>query len=467
MSAAILVIEDEAVLAKNILLYLQRLGYEVEHAATGEEGLERMGTFRPEVVVLDFQLPDINGLEVMQRIRREDNRSKVIIITGHGSEQVAVDAMKAGAYDYLSKPIVLETLRLVVDKAVSEVRLTDELTYYRTREARESGLDRLIGNSAAMTALKRLIRQVIESDYIVSDGHLPAVLISGATGTGKQLIARAVHFEGPRREAPFVELNCAAIPAHLLEAELFGYERGAFTDAKERKPGLIETAGQGTLFLDEISDLDLALQSKLLKLLEDRTMRRLGSVREQKTSTRFIATTNRNLEQLAREGKFRADLYFRLRIIQLEAPALAGRADDIALLAHHFLALHGLRYGKPQLRLAPQALGALQMHSWPGNVRELRNIVEQAVVLAQGDTIDADALAALASSAPAQTAKGTSDEPPGLLSPAGISLGQVERDLLLQALSQTGWNVTRAAKLLGITRDTLRYRMEKFGLRAP
>jgi len=467
MSAAILVIEDEAVLARNIRVYLQRLGYEVEHAATGEEALERMGTFRPEVIVLDFQLPDIDGLEVMQRIRREDNRSKVIFITGHGSEQVAVDAMKAGAYDYLSKPIVLETLRVVVDKAVSEVRLTDELTYYRTREARESGLDRLIGDSAAMMALKQLIRQVIESDYRVSDGHLPAILISGATGTGKQLIARAVHFEGPRREAPFVELNCAAIPAHLLEAELFGYERGAFTGAPERKPGLIETADQGTLFLDEISDLDLALQSKLLKLLEDRAVRRLGSAREQKTNTRFIATTNRDLEQLAREGKFRADLYFRLRIIQLEAPALAGRADDIALLAHHFLALHGLRYGKPQLRLAPQALGALQMHSWPGNVRELRNIVEQAVALAQGDTIDADAFAALASSGPAQAASGASAEPPVQLSPAGISLGQVERDLLLQALSQTGWNVTRAAKLLGITRDTLRYRMEKFGLRAP
>jgi DNA-binding NtrC family response regulator len=462
MPTSILVVEDEAILGKNICRYLERHGYEAVPATSGEEGLARLDDLRPDIVVLDFNLPGMDGLDVLRRIRATDRRIRVVIITGHGSERVAVDAMKAGAYEYLSKPIVLESLRIVVDKAVAEMRLSDELDYYRSRDARGSAL--LVGRSPAMVRLRSLIEQVVEADRKVTDGHLPAVLVTGPTGTGKELIARAIHFDGPRRDAPFVEVNCAAIPGQLLEAELFGYERGAFTDAKDRKPGLIETADHGTLFLDEIGDLDLALQAKLLKVIEDRRVRRLGSVRDQHSGARIVAAANRDLERLVQEGRFRADLFFRLRIIHVEAPPLAARGEDIELLAEHFLGLHARRYGRPGLRFAPEALEALRAHAWPGNVRELRNVVEQAVVLARGDVLSAEAFPALSA---ADGRRAAADDSTVTLPPSGLTLGRVERELLSQALAQSGWNITRAARLLGITRDTLRYRMEKFSLRPP
>lgn len=470
MTHPVLVIEDEAVLAKNIRTYLQRHGYEVDVAESGEVGLAKYESFRPEVLILDFNLPGVNGLDVLREVQRKDKQSKVIIITGHGSEQIAVDAMKAGAYDYLSKPVVLEKLKLVIDKAVGEGQREGELTYYRNKEASESGLDKLVGTSRSMLTLKRLIRQVLDADYSLADSDLPAVLITGETGTGKELVARALHFDGPRKERPFVELNCAAIPAHLLEAELFGYERGAFTDAKERKLGLVETAEGGTLFLDEIGELDLAVQVKLLKLLEDKTVRRLGSVREQTTNVRIIAATNKDLETLVREGKFRADLFFRLRIISIQTPSLRSRREDVAVLADKFLALHAKRYGKSGLSLSAEAKQALELHNWPGNVRELRNTIEQCVVMARGDAISANHLgltateqASEASAAPAPRM----DRNGITIPPNTLNLTQVEREMLVQALQQTGWNVTRAARLLGITRDTLRYRLEKYSLQPP
>ena len=470
MSYATLIVEDEATLAKNMKVYLERYGYDVRIAGSGEEGLKQLDEFLPEVVILDFNLPGIDGLQTLARICERDPRIKVIIITGHGSEQVAVDAMKAGAHDYLTKPLVLGKLKMVLDKAVGQDRLEEELSYYRKKAASDSGLDKMLGNSPPMRALKDMLRQLARAEAGLKDRDPPAVLINGETGTGKELVARALHFDGVRRTHPFVEVNCSTIPGPLLEAELFGYERGAFTDAKERKLGLIEAAEGGTLFLDEIGDLDLSVQVKLLKLLEDKMVRRLGSVREHKVNVRIIAATNKALEQLVRDGKLRSDLFFRLRVVHIELPPLRTRGDDIRMLAEHVLHLQATRYGKPKLIFTTAAMQLLLSYAWPGNVRELRNVIEQSVIMSHGDAIDVGDLSFH------RTIVEESTEPVAapqwmLTQPTptdlGFNLPDLERRLVNDALRQTAWNVTKAAKLLGLSRDTLRYRMEKFNLSRP
>ena len=463
---SLVIIEDENILAKNIVTYLRRLNHEVRHAETGESGLALVDSERPDVVILDYNLPGLDGLELLTRIRAIDPVIKIIMATGAGSEQVAVDAMKAGAYDYLTKPLVLGKLKMVLDKIMGEVRVTQELDYYRKKDAGEGGIEQLIGESTPMLLLKGLIAQVLEAERCLNDAEPPAVLITGETGAGKELVARALHFAGPRRAKPFIEVNCSSIPANLLEAELFGYERGAFTDAKERKLGLIEAAEGGTLFLDEIGEIDLALQSKLLKLLEDKRVRRLGSVRENKVDVRIVTATNRDLEQQIRDGKFRADLYFRLRIVQLEVPPLRKRGSDIAKLAEHFLALHRARYGKPQLRFSPEVLATIAAYAWPGNVRELRNAIEQSVILARSDALSPSDLSFSSDLRATATIPPTAAMPVSMatIPPGGLNLNEVERTLFIQALERSGGNVSKAARLLGVSRDTLRYRIEKFQL---
>jgi two-component system response regulator AtoC len=466
MPHAVLIIEDEPTLGKNMMNYVGRHGYETRLAESGERGLQELDEFKPDVVLIDYNLPGVNGLEVLDRIRKADSQIKLIMITGHGSVQVAVDAMKAGAYDYLSKPVILSELKLLLERALGQGRLEEALSYYQHRQARTSGLEKLVGESPPMRALKSSIRQLLDAEKGMKDGELPAVLITGETGTGKELVARALHFDGVRHAHPFVELNCAAIPTQLLEAELFGYERGAFTDARERKKGLAEAAEGGTLFLDEIGDIEPGLQGKLLRLLEEKTVRRLGSVRDYRANVRIVAATNRPLEQLVQESKFRSDLYFRLRIIQLALPPLRARGDDILRLARLFLSLHSARYGKKQLRFSPEAERALQTYVWPGNVRELRNVIEQTVLLINGEVIEPAHLTfcatlgtRLAAREPMASGPACPEQPC-----EGSKLEQVERDLLIQALKRTSWNVTQAAKLLGLSRDTMRYRIEKYDL---
>ncbi|MFZ5510834.1 MAG: sigma-54-dependent transcriptional regulator [Pseudomonadota bacterium] len=458
MAYAILIIEDEATLAKNIVTYLQRYGYEARAAMSAEEGLAQIDSYKPDVVLLDFHLPGMNGLELVARLRRSDAHLPVIMITGHGSVELAVEAMKAGAYDFLTKPVSLGKLKLLLEKALGEERKDQALSYYRSRDASDAGMDKLLGESEATRALRQKLAQLLDAERKLRDADAPAVLITGETGSGKEVVARTLHFCGPRRDKPFVELNCASIPPQLLESELFGHERGAFTDARERKLGLVETADGGSLFLDEIGDMDLGLQAKLLRLLEEKTVRRVGSVHDRKVNVRIIAATHRPLEALMREGRFRSDLFFRLRVVELAVPPLRSRGDDILLLARHFLALHGARYGKPGLRFSPAAERLLLRHPWPGNVRELRNVVEQAVLLVQDDVIEPDELN-LWSAAPVAAEAGDAGFPD-----SGIDLDAVERELLQRALIKTGWNVTRAARLLGLSRDTLRYRIEKFRL---
>jgi len=467
MSQGILIVEDEAILAKNIKRYLERHGYEVRIARTGEDGIAQFEDFKPDMVLLDFNLPGADGLEVLERIRALDSRVKVILITAHGNVRIAVDAMKAGAYDYLGKPVNLGELKLLIDKAVGQDRLEGALSYYRDRQAGGSGLDKILGGSPAIQRLKERIGQLLDAERRLAEGAPAPVLITGETGTGKELVARALHFDGARKPRPFVEINCASIPPHLVESELFGHERGAFTDARERKLGLVESAHGGTLFLDEVGDLEPAVQVKLLKLLEDKIVRRLGSVRDHKVDIRIVAATNRPLEDLIRQGKFRSDLYFRLRVVAVEVPPLRERGQDAVSIAEHFLDLHGRRYGKPRLRFSAEARAAILRQAWPGNVRELRNVVEQAVLVAPGEVIGAVHLACQPACPVAEACelKDATGDMVALLGNGGIKLAEVERGLLVQALRSAAGNVTRAAKSLGISRDTLRYRMEKYDLR--
>jgi two-component system, NtrC family, response regulator AtoC len=466
MSHTILVIEDERTLARNIKTYLARHHYEVHTAGSAQEGLQLFESLRPDVVLLDLQLPDQHGLEVLTRLRTHDPRLKVIMMTAYGNVQIAVEAMKAGAYDYLGKPLVLSELKILLDKAVEQTRLEGALSYYQTREASASDLSQCLGASPPMQRLKAQIQQVLEAEQTLTDVDLPAVLITGETGTGKELVARALHYNGTRQAHAFVEVNCAALPEHLLEAELFGYEQGAFTDAKGRKLGLFEAADGGSLFLDEIGDLALSLQAKLLRSLEGKVIRRLGGLRDRKINVRIIAATNQPLEEQVRQGKFRADLYFRLRVIHLPLPPLRERGPDILLLARHFLQLQCRRYGKPPRRFSAAAEAALLRYPWPGNVRELRNVIEQTVLLSQQEVIEPAHLPLLP-----EIFQALAGTPPDLgrfvLPPQGICLEEVERDLVQQALAQAGGNVTQAAKLLGLSRDTLRYRMEKYQLKCP
>ncbi len=467
---AILIVEDEQVLAKNMRLFLQNAGFDVHVANTGQQAMEELETFKPDVILLDYRLPDTNGVDLLGQIRNLDSSIRVIMITGEGNVQIAVQAMKAGAYDYLAKPVVLKEIQLMLEKLEGQEKLAGALDYYRQKQAGESGVEKLLGNSRPMVALKRQINQLLESERQLREGVPASVLITGETGTGKELVARAFHFDGPRSSGPFIEVNCSAIPSHLLEAELFGYERGAFTDARERKMGLVEAADGGTLFLDEIGDMDPALQTKLLKLLEDRMVRRLGGLRDKHVDVRIITATNCRLEQLVTEGKFRSDLYFRLRVVQLNLPALRDRGEDIIHLAERMLEEHAQRYRKGDMRLSPAAQMTLLGYSWPGNVRELRNMMEQVVLMSNGPVIEPQQLP-LSSQLSAQispfqiTDAFAADSTPPAETSSELNLGDMERRMVSEALDRTQGNVTRAAELLGLTRDALRYRMEKYGFR--
>ena len=457
MSHAVLIIDDEATLARNLAAYLERNGFTTRVAGSGEEGLQQFAAFTPDLVLLDHNLPGISGLEVLERLRQGDAQVPVVLMTGFGGIEVAVQALKLGAADYLTKPVSLGELKLLVERLLEHNRLERTVGYYRQRDAQASGLDKIIGQSVAMRTLREQITRLLEAESHLTDTDAPAVLIHGETGVGKELVARALHFGGPRHAQPFVELNCGAMPAQLVEAELFGYEKGAFTDARQRKPGLVETAEGGTLFLDEIGEADASTQVKLLKLLEDKRFRRLGGLRDQAVNVRIVSATHRSLDQMVREKAFRADLFFRLRIIEIKVPPLRERDDDILVLARHFLQHHAQRYKRGAMRLSPEAETVLRQHPWPGNVRELRNVMEQAVLMCSGMQIGPRDL-------PIQSVDAADSGPSW--SDADLNLERMERHLVETALQRTQHNVTQAARLLGVSRDTLRYRLERLGFKA-
>ena len=465
--STVLIVDDEHTLARSAKAFLADHGYEAEVASTGEKALELLPSLQPDVVFADVRLPGMSGLDLLKRIREFDPVIPVIMLTAYGSIEGAVEAVKLGAFDYVKKPVDLEELRLLADRARENRLLKQELSYYRRRATRDVGFEGMLGDSPAIRAVLERARQIAALDEI------PPVLLTGETGTGKGLLARALHASGARSMKPFIEINCTALPATLMEAELFGYERGAFTDAKESKPGLVEAGEGGFLFLDEIGDVDLSVQGKLLRAIEERAVRRVGSVRERKIDVRIIAATNRDLEREVRQERFRKDLYFRLAVIVLDVPPLRERSTDVLLLSEHFLRVFNAKYGKAVRDISAPARDLMRSYPWPGNVRELSHVIERAVLWSRGPTLDVEHLALTrpVDGAPPPRAHpdadaGTAGPGAGALPPAGVDLGQWEKSIIEQALREAGGNQTKAAQRLGISRDTLRYRLKKFGLQS-
>jgi len=449
--STVLIVDDEQSLARSAKAFLADHGYEAEVAGTGEKALELLAALQPDVVFADVRLPGMSGLDLLKRIRAFDPVIPVIMLTAYGSIEGAVEAVKLGAFDYVKKPVDLEELKLLADRARETRLLKEELSYYRRRATSDVGFEGLVGESRAVQAVLERARQVAALD------ETPPVLLTGETGTGKGLLARAIHAAGPRATKPFIEVNCTALPATLMEAELFGHERGAFTDAKESKPGLVEAAEGGFLFLDEIGDVDLAVQGKLLRAIEERAVRRLGSVRERKVDLRIMAATNRDLERAVGEERFRKDLYFRLAVIVLEVPPLRERGEDVLLLTEHFLRAFNAKYGKVVRDLSGAARDLLLSYPWPGNVRELSHVIERAVLWSRGATLDVEHLSLTRPVA-------ASDHGDAAQPADTTTLPQREKTMIEQALREAGGNQTKAAQRLGISRDTLRYRLKKFGL---
>lgn len=466
--STVLIVDDERTLARAVKAFLTEAGYEAEVAGDAEKALELVETLRPDVVFADVRLPGMNGIDLLRKIRDFDPAIPVIIMTAHGTIEGAVEAVKLGAFDYMKKPVDLEELKLLADRARENALLKQELSYYRRRAASEDAFAGILGSSPAMRVVLDQVRQIAALD------ETPPVLITGETGTGKGLVARSLHSSGPRSAKPFIDVNCTALPANLIEAELFGYERGAFTDAKESKLGLFEAAEGGFLFLDEVGDLEPTLQGKLLRAIEERTVRRVGGIRDRKIDVRILAATNRDLESEVQSNRFRNDLYFRLAVILLHLPPLRERGDDVLLLADHFLRRFSTKYGKDVRRIDAGARDILRSYPWPGNVRELSHVIERAVLWSRDATLNVDQLSIASPTrvgaepvdrtASAPSVAGTADGAPPTPAPAGMDLTQLERTMIERAMREAGGNQTRAAQRLGISRDTLRYRLKKFGI---
>ncbi len=445
MGAKVLVIDDEEALRSSVAKIITRLGHEVRTSANATQGLDRLAREPFDVVLTDFRLPDLDGLEVLERARAIRPDAEVVLFTGFGSIPLAVQAVKLGAYDFITKPVKRADLERVITRAIEKQALAAENRRLRLQldDTRRSPLDRIVGTSEAMQDVLRVIEQVAPSTA--------TVLIEGPSGTGKELVAEALHALSPRRDRPLVKVNCGAIPETLIEAELFGYERGAFTGAVGRRDGRFAVADGGTLFLDEVGTLGLPVQAKLLRVLQDGAFEPLGSSRTVQSDCRIIAATNVDLRREVAEQRFRDDLYYRLNVITIRVPTLKERPDDIPVLARHFLTLYAARNGKSLDGFAPDALSALLAWEWPGNIRELEHAVERAVVMAQGRLIEAGDLPEPVRAA----ASGKREGAPTVPIPLGTPLEEVERLLIAEALRRTGGNKVRAASLLGISPRTI------------
>jgi two-component system response regulator AtoC len=468
--ATILVVEDEEVLGKAVKRTLDKLGHTVALADRGREAERLFAEVRPDLTLLDLRLPDATGLEVLERLRAQNPAASVVMMTAYATVEDAVRAIRLGAVDYLQKPLNMDALRHVVDRALEESQLRSVLTYYREREAPDAGVDAIRGRCAAIETLRQKLRRLCA---LPADTTPPTVLVTGETGTGKGLVARVLHYGGARRDRPFIEVNCAAIPEQLVESELFGHERGAFTDAKVARVGLFQAADRGTLFLDEVGCLPLAMQVKLLKAIEEKAVRPVGARSDRHVDVQIVAATNSRLDEMVAGGDFREDLYYRLRVAPLEVPPLRERGDDVMLLAETFLGELVQRYRSPVRRFAPDAEAAIRAWRWPGNIRELRNTIDRAVLFATAEAVDAAALGLPASGAVAPegaAAAAVRVGPAGFaieLPAAGIQFEELERALLEAALRKAHGSPSGAARLLGMTRDTMRYRMEKFAIDVP
>jgi len=456
----ILIVDDERTLARSIKLFLAEQGYEAEVAENADKALELLDRLRPDLVFLDVSLPGMSGIELLKRIKEFDRNIAVAIMTAYGSIEGAVEAVKLGAFDYIKKPVDLDELKLLADRARETSRMRQELSYYRQREVRGLPIKGIIGKCETILEVIARVQQIAALE------ESPPILIMGETGTGKGLVARSLHSQSRRASRPFIEVNCTALPGTLMEAELFGYERGAFTDAKESKMGLFEAADGGFLFLDEVGDIELSLQGKLLRAIEEGVIRRVGGLRDRRVDVNIVAATHRDLEEEVKAGRFRKDLYYRLAVITIDLPPLRERGEDILMLATHYLDKFNAKYGKAIRGIDDKAVRILMEYPWPGNVRELSHVIERAVLWSQGERLAEEQLA-LATSPQALT---STSQPPliapvqGTLPPEGIALAEWERSLIEQALKECAGNQTKAAKRLGISRDTLRYRLKKYGI---
>jgi len=445
----VLVVDDEAGVRASVRVILDG-AYEVLEAADGPSALEAVRTQEVGVCLLDVRLPGMEGIEVLGRLKRLDPGVEVVLVTAVHTVRTAVEAMRLGAYDYLTKPFAVEDLRGVVQRALERRALHREVRYLRDELARHEGFDELVGVSPPMLRVYETVRHVADTTA--------TVLITGESGTGKELIARAIHRQGARRRHPFVAVNCAALPAELVESELYGHERGAFTGAHARKLGKFEAAHTGTLFLDEIGALRLDLQPKLLRALQEREIERVGGTRPIPVDVRIIAATNADLRQAVADGRFREDLFYRLHVVPIEVPPLRARREDVAPLARYFLAKYAGQFGKPIREISPGALDALERYGWPGNVRELENVVARAVALAAGPVVHLDQIPLDVAMAPARAA---GDERLNLRE----ARQDFERLVILRALDRADGNRTVAARLLGMHRNTLCAKLAQLGLR--
>ncbi len=448
MKKRILVVEDEDKLRRVIELQLASAGFDVDKAATAEDGLKVVD--RADMVLSDLRLPNMDGLEFLNLIRRQNSVVPVVMMTAFGSVETAVEAMKAGATDFLLKPFSLEHLMQVVHKALEMRALRDENRQLKAELGRRYEFDNIIGRSPAMQEIFAAIERVAPSRA--------TVLLTGESGVGKDLIARAIHFHSPRRDRPLVKINCTAIPENLMESELFGYEKGAFTGAQSAKPGKFEQADTGTVFLDEIGDVPAAIQVKLLRVLQEREFERLGSNTTRHIDVRLIAATNQDLRAALEQGTFREDLYYRLNVVPLNIPPLRERKQDIPFLANHFIGKLAPETGTRVDSITDAGMEKLIGYHWPGNVRELENVIERGLVMATSAQLDAGDIKL--ESAPRPRAQ---NDGPAFL-PPGMSLDDYEQELIREALRRADGNKSQAARLLGLTRNALRYRLTQMGL---
>ncbi len=496
----VLIVDDEEMLRWTLREALRSWGYETVEAGSVAQGVKEFETEQPAVVLLDINLPDGSGIDALHEIKRRQPDAVVIMITSEVVIENTIAALRGGAYDFIGKPVSLEELQVTIRNGTEAQLLRKEVRTIRRERARQFSFDQIIGESQAL-------REVIQLGKKVAESEVSSVLLQGESGTGKDLVAKAIHYASRRSNQPFVAINCAAIPSSLMESELFGYEKGAFTDAKARKEGMFEQAEGGTLFLDEIGEMEHSLQAKLLRVLEEGAFRRVGGLKDISLDARIIVATNRDLRAESETGKFRLDLYYRFSVIQIEIPPLKEREDDVLILANHYIEQFNKQFGKRVRGLSDEVTKLFLQYSWPGNVRELRNVIERVMILEDADIITAkylprgferkDATAVrepamksevtelpervpammpatlqpqMAASASAELpratelAEATEHAPPGLsftLPTEGLVLEDLEMALVKQALERSNGNQTRAAELLGISRDQLRYRLKK------
>jgi len=449
----VLIIEDEKLIRWSLKQRFTEEGFVVDEAETGSGGLAKLYDTTYDLVMLDYRLPDTNGVEVLRQLREHDSDVVAIMMTAYSTVESAVEAIRLGAFDYITKPFKMDALMLVVEKGLETTLLKRQVRDFRDQMQQRFGIEKIVGQCQAMQDLFGVIRDVAASGA-------STIFLRGESGTGKDLVAKTIHYNSDRADRPFMNITCTALSEALLESELFGHERGAFTDAKAQKKGLLELADGGTVFLDEVGDMAPALQAKLLRFLEEKVFRRVGGVHDIDVDVRVIAATNRDIDEAIKAGKFREDLFYRLNIIPIYLPPLRERDRDIDLLAKHFVSSFATEFRKPIRKVEDEAVAKLRAYAWPGNVRELRNAVERAILLSKSETLTGDAFV-LGTVAPDDADNALA----GFRLPAaGVDLQAVEMHLIKQALEIAQHNQTRAAKLLNLTRDQLRYRLEKFGL---